>query len=588
MTTSPRAEPHFFGPSERPIFGWLHRAAAPHGDLGLVICNPFGHEAQNIHRSLRHFAESSAAIGISALRFDFDGTGDSGGDDTDSERLAVWINSIHRAVELLREATGVTRVALLGVRLGALLAALAASKRDDVCGLALIAPVVTGKAWLREMRALHGALALNEPPHSASPLPDGAREAVGFLLSAETIAALSEVDLTSLEKRPASCVLLLDRDDLPGSARLAAHFEFLGAQVDQRTLPGYADMMQDPHNSHVPDAMIEAITDWLCAQIEHSGEAEPPSPLTKGGRLLGTRGSAVIGAVQEHAVFLDDEKRLFGIVSVPQGGQPKRAIVLVNAGANHRVGPNRLYVKLARRWAERGYLVLRFDIAGIGDSLPHTGEAEHIVYPPRAASDISTAINYLQKKWGVETCRVAGLCSGGYHAFQAALAGALVDDIVFINPLTFRWKPGTSLDLPASHDISEAARYRQSMLQGDKWKRLLRGETNMATVVGVVARRGVGAATRRISNTARRVGYTSRDDLGAQLESLARRGTALHFVFAEGDPGLALLHEQGGPAVARLVKSGRLTIESIAGPDHTFTPLWSHERLADTLDAAIE
>ena len=164
MNLLPRAEPTFFGPQEHPLFGWLHRPDTPIGDLGLVICNPFGHEAQSIHRSLRHFAEASAAVGTPVLRFDYEGTGDSCGDENDSARLAAWTQSVHRAVEALREATGVTRVALLGVRLGALLAGLAAAERDDVDGLVLIAPVVAGKAWLREMRALHGALALSEPP----------------------------------------------------------------------------------------------------------------------------------------------------------------------------------------------------------------------------------------------------------------------------------------------------------------------------------------------------------------------------------------------------------------------------------------
>lgn len=587
MISLPRAEPRFFGSPTRPIFGWLHRAAAPAGDLGLVICNPFGHEALSCHRSLRHWAEASAKIGVPALRFDFDGTGDSCGNEEDPERLAAWVQSVHRAVEALREATGVTRVALLGVRLGALIAALAAAERDNVTGLALVAPVVAGKPWLREMRALHGALALSEPPDGALPLPDGAREAVGFLLSSETIAALSGIDLTQLETSPAAHILLLDRDDLAGNARLEAHFSELGAFVEHNALPGYADMMTDPHQSQVPTAMIEATTDWLCSQIENSREAEPANHLNKEVRCAVSNAS-VSESVQEHTVFLDDGQRLFGIISAPQGGQPRRAIILVNAGANHRVGPNRLYVKLARRWAARGYLVLRFDIAGIGDSLPHESEVEHVVYPPHAADDIIAAIDYVKENWGVETCRVAGLCSGGYHAFKAALAGAALDGVVFINPLTFRWKPDTSLDLPVSHDISEAARYRQSMLQGDKWKRLLRGETNMATVAGVVARRGVGAATRRVSSTARRIGYTPRDDLGAELESLARRGVALRFVFAEGDPGLKLLQEQGGLAVARLMKLRQLTIESIAGPDHTFTALWSHERLAKALDAAIE
>jgi hypothetical protein len=56
----PRAEPIYFGSTERPRFGWLHRP--PPGVRmraeGMVVCNPFGSEVLSAHRSLRHFAEA--------------------------------------------------------------------------------------------------------------------------------------------------------------------------------------------------------------------------------------------------------------------------------------------------------------------------------------------------------------------------------------------------------------------------------------------------------------------------------------------------------------------------------------------------
>lgn len=575
-----RPQPLFFASENRSLFGWLHRSTSVDGDLGLVICNPFGHEAQNCHRALRHWAESAASAGIPTLRFDFDGTGDSSGEDADANRVADWVASVHCAVETLRESTGVTRVAILGVRLGGLLATLAASERDDIAGLALIAPVATGKAWLREMRALHGALELGTPPADATPLPDGAREAMGFLLSVQTIADLTNVDLLKIQECPAPHILLLDRDDLPGIAKLEAHLSSLGAKVNAQTQPGYAAMMLDPHQSQVPSQMIEATTDWLCSLAESA----PPAPIN----FEATTSAAISDKVQEHAVFLDEEQRLFGIVSAPRGEKPQKAILLINSGANHRTGPNRLHVKLARRWAARGYLVLRFDIAGIGDSLPHEGESEHVVYPSTAIEDVTLAAHYVRKTWQVKECRAVGLCSGGYHALKGALMGAPVDGVVLINPLTYCWRQGTSLEMPNSQVFAEAARYKQSVLKADKWKRLFRGEADISAVAQVVVRRGAGVAVKQARNAARRAGVPLRNDLSAALLNLTRRGVTLSFVFAEGDAGLPLLHEEAGPAVPRLEQAGQLTIHRIAGPDHTFTPLWSHEKLAASLDVALE
>jgi len=76
--------PLYFGREDRPLFGWLHRPAeGATGALGLVICNPFGNEAISTHRTIRQMADAAARAGIAALRFDYDGTGNSAGHDLD-------------------------------------------------------------------------------------------------------------------------------------------------------------------------------------------------------------------------------------------------------------------------------------------------------------------------------------------------------------------------------------------------------------------------------------------------------------------------------------------------------------------------
>src|SRR4029079_18089058 len=150
MTPRPEPTPTFFGPADRPLFGWVHHAPAGAASLGLVVCNPFGYEAICAHRTLRHFAQTAAAAGVPALRFDYDGTGDSAGGDRDPGRVAAWVASVGAAIDALRAATGVGAVCVLGFRFGALLGALAASSRDDVAGFVAIAPVTSGKAYLRE------------------------------------------------------------------------------------------------------------------------------------------------------------------------------------------------------------------------------------------------------------------------------------------------------------------------------------------------------------------------------------------------------------------------------------------------------
>ncbi len=582
--TLARAEPRSFGPADRPCFGWLHRSPPDVAwrDVGLVICKPFGYEAICAHRSLRHFADSAAAMGVPSLRFDYDGTGDAAGDDRDPDRWSAWVGSVHHAIDELRTLTLVKSVCLLGVRLGAALAAKAASGRADVAGLIAIVPVLAGKPWLRELNALEIAMGFAGPPPGFE-LREGEQESVGFVITADTKKSLQDVDLVKMTSAPAADVLLLDRDDLPANVKWAERLVALGARVDHRRLPGYAQMMLDPHESEVPTMMVDAVSQWLGQRGNASVSGMPlprvassPSPIR------------VVSGVEETAGFLDETKTLFGIVSAPTATpRPTRAIVLLNAGAISHIGPSRLYVDLARRWAARGYLVLRFDQAGIGDSAPYPGEPENVVYSVSAAAGVAGAMAFLREKWCVTEYQALGLCSGAYHALKAAVAGLPLKAVAIVNPLVFFWKPGMSLAYPSYQVSGEAARYQRSIFQLDKWKKFFAGKVSVRAFAEVIARRIALHAEIFVRNMARGMGRPLPQDLGADLEAVSRRGVDLRFVFATGDPGEDLLHTQGGTSVSRLMREQRLHIRRIAGPNHAFTPAWTRAALTDVLEEEL-
>ncbi|MCA9678055.1 MAG: hypothetical protein KC464_23720, partial [Myxococcales bacterium] len=293
--------------------------------------------------------------------------------------------------------------------------------------------------------------------------------------------------------------------------------------------------------------------------------------------------------VIERAVFADPARLLFGVLSTPATRAPSgHGILLLNAGAIHRIGPNRLYTVMARRWAALGHTVLRLDITGIGDSPPRPGEPENVVYSPRALEDVAEALAFLQRQPGVGDCRAVGLCSGAYHAFKAAVAGQPVAGVVVINPLTFFWKPGQSLDYPAHRVVGDAERYGKSAADLEKWKKLLRGQVDVRKVAQTLSRHLARRLTDRARDLSRRVGMPWREDLGAELETIADRNVDLRFVFATGDPGLPLLRAQGGSAVPALRGRGQLAIDMIDGPDHTFTPVWSHPQLINVLAVVLD
>jgi uncharacterized protein len=128
----------------------------------VLLCNPFGEEASRAHRTYRVLATQLERSGYACLRFDYSCTGDSLGESA-SATVAGWVSDIGIAAERLRTATGVDRIAVVGLRFGATLAMLAnASGALRSRHLLLWDPVVDGAAYLRELVAQHHAYMRSE------------------------------------------------------------------------------------------------------------------------------------------------------------------------------------------------------------------------------------------------------------------------------------------------------------------------------------------------------------------------------------------------------------------------------------------
>jgi alpha/beta superfamily hydrolase len=601
MAVSP--EPIFFGPTGRALFGWLHRPPPGRAlGAGLVICNPFGNEALCAHRTIRHLSARAADAGFAVLRFDYDGTGDSAGHSFEAERPAAWIASIHSAADTLKETAGVGRLYLAGFRLGATLAALACVARSDVRGLVAIAPVVSGGAYVRELGLLQRALdARRDVLHRGNP---NYLESAGFLLTTQTQASLKEINLTRLPRAPCERVLILDRAEMPVDLALVPALRALGGAVDRVAVRGYTEMMLDPHESVVPEQILAAALRWL--ENQERGTAPltpgPPAALAAAPRSRATldspaavdpaTGTEPRVAVEETLVQFGGAALLFGVVSAPAGSDRvpngAGAVVLLNAGAVHHVGPNRLYVALARHLARLGHTVLRMDIAGIGDSEPRAGEPDNTVYSRTALPDAREGLDFLRREYGARDVRAVGLCSGAYHAFKGAVARLPLDAAVIVNPLTFFWKEGMSLAYPKHRVATDIMRYRTNAFSVASWRKLLSGDVDLRQLSQVLSRHLLSAAAVPIHAAARAFGLPLPDDLRTELKQVAGAGIGLQFVFSDGDPGFELLRQQGGGSVPRMQARDELTVSVIPEADHTFTDLKARAELIDVLTRKIQ
>jgi len=616
MSADPWVEPHFaptesqaeciyFGQDEGKLFGWLHRPRVKaRTEIGLVICQPFGYEAICAHRAARSVAETAAALGIPALRFDYLGTGDSAEMAPEADQIDAWSRDVLTAIAELQGRTGVARVCLVGFRLGALLATLAANRCKAVEGLVLIAPVITGRRYLRELRTTRLVNLFRLAPteswestskNDAKTVGSCPLEVSGFSLSVATLSALNEIDLTNVLP-PSRCdVLVIDGTSLPTARAWAQEQSRLGRRAQYLTLPQVIELMiSAPQYGVTSPQMIAATREWLARHLANSPESvssELPGansrPAASARNLTLPGASSSSSALSERPVFLGSDALLFGIVTEPgQGEIRRRAVILLNAGADHHVGPSRVHVSIARRWARRGYFVLRMDLAGLGDSGTRVGSPDGEVFPPAAIDDIRAGIEFMRTRYGIRDITLAGLCSGAYHALRAAVAAVPVNRIMLVNPQNFFWKKGMVLDdLQVAEVLHNPGVYRQRVLSGAAWKRLLTGQVNVWRILNIYVQRFLLPVESVLRDVARRMRIRLPYDLGWELEEIVGRGVQVVFVFAQGEPGINLLKLEAGSSVRRVGKSCRVRI--IERADHVFSHSGARAILEDILSEEL-
>ncbi len=587
------AEALYFDSGEHRLFGWFHRPLSVDAkSFAVVVCKPFGYEAICAHRSTRAFSEAAVALGIPTLRFDYSGSGDSSEISPGADQIAVWIQDINAAVREVQRLGGVQRVYLLGFRLGALLAVLAAERCESIAGLILIAPILNGPRFVRELRTMRLAATIGtEPIHKES----GVMEVSGFLLSAATMGTIAGVDLKS-HRIPAFCeVLVIDGASLPIARAWSMDLERNGVDATYRALPGMVEMlMTAPQFAAVPLQMIAAMREWL-AQRRPQGSpgltafvsADPKSGIATPAITLIPPGPVQSEQFVERAIFLDPESMLFGIVAEPPANVPVKGIViLTNAGADYHIGASGINVLLARRWARRGYVALRMDLAGLGDSNTRPGRPDNEVFPPAAVEDLGVAVNWMQTRYGNHDISLVGLCSGAFHVMQAAFVALPAKRAIMVNPETYFWSEGQSIYGRQTVElVRKRNTQRTGLLSQEFWIRLMRGEIDVRYVLGAYSERLWLALESRLRDTARRLRIPLANDLGTQLEACGARGVRLTFVFASGEPGLDLLQLQAGISIARL--RDRCRIHIVGNADHVFSKFASRKILMDLLSEEL-
>jgi pimeloyl-ACP methyl ester carboxylesterase len=268
--------------------------------------------------------------------------------------------------------------------------------------------------------------------------------------------------------------------------------------------------------------------------------------------------------VREQAVLFGKEKSLIGTVTDPPKEKCSNhfpAVIFLNSGIVHRVGPNRISVKMA----------LRFDFSGIGDSRPRR---DSIPFVKSSISEVQEAMDFLQELRGVQQFILVGACSGARVSFQAACQDPRVVGAFLIN---FNAGPTDESDqafAELTNRVNAFYYLKSAMFSSESWKRFVTGKANYRRIVRTL----VFKANRRF---AAREKTPQAIQFAANVRLLTERHVSALFISSEGDPGIDDLVQAAG---LDLKKRGPVRSQVIPKADHTFSSLHDQRQLIEVLD----
>jgi len=553
----------WFGPPYRRLFGWLHLPASGKAGVGVVLCPSLSVEAASAGPAFRRLADLLTGAGMAAFRFDYDGTGNSAGTNDDPDRVAAWTGSVSEAVAFVRDLG--LRVAVVGLRVGRTLSAAALDRtRTPVDRLVLWDPCPSGSTFLRQQQMLGSGLGCGPRPD------DGSVEAPGMVFALQTVTDLRKLRIDHTTGPLARQLLVLARRDRPVDQAMANRLS--GGHVSWDVVDGQDALVDvEPVDSKVPETTLDRIVVWLAAA--------PKGPLLPVAGMHDDR--AIVGTddlgrpIVERPVALA-EGRIFAMVTEPGGNgyddpEPRTArhpvVAFLNAGVLDHTGPSRLWVEWSRRWAGLGLRCARFDLPGNGESPAPPGWSGPPFLAPGVTDDIDQVLSDLTAG-NPSDAVIVGLCSGGFHAFQAARRQRL-RAICTVNPsFAISRKEIGRLERTPS-------RTGHVPVVTQPWTRRLPNHSVLSSVVERLPSSAWWVLNRIVLV----------DAPASTVLAVTKRRTPV-FV-AVNEPDARLLRRGGALALARAARRDLLEVEVVDHMDHTLFGRPARERVTEMLTAYL-
>jgi pimeloyl-ACP methyl ester carboxylesterase len=254
--------------------------------------------------------------------------------------------------------------------------------------------------------------------------------------------------------------------------------------------------------------------------------------------------------IRETAIQFGAGARLVGILTEPPSGTLRACFGLVTVAFNPKFGPFRIYAEWARHLATQGIATLRFDLGGLGESVPlREGNLRN-----RTRLEVGLAADVLSSRFPGLPISLGGICSGAEDSLRYAEEDPRVRGVVLVDPFAYR-------------------------TAGWAWRHsLFRLRRRMLRAIGLWK---PGSILGEESIVAYQV--MEREESHRILTTLLARQTRLHFIYTSGRRETFNHRSQFQKMFPDLPPSGHLTVDWLPTIEHSQVLREDRELLIETV-----
>lgn len=267
--------------------------------------------------------------------------------------------------------------------------------------------------------------------------------------------------------------------------------------------------------------------------------------------------------MNEKVVTFGDNQALVGVIAEPsaeerQAGAP--AVLMANVGMHSRVGPFRIWVDLCRSLAKAGISALRFDLSGMGDSVPRQDLQNEL---QRWSDDLASAVDFTLARAKTDKVVLVSLCSGVDQAHAVALRDPRVVGVVYVDGYSWR-----TLGFYFHHYYKRIRKRRSWRLYFDRLKRRLSGAEEPAGEVYIRD-------------------YPEKEKWRADVRRLVDRGVRLFFVYTGGAEYIFNHDEQLATLLGDRELARQVELRRYVRADHIFSQVADRKLFVEDLERWI-